>query len=114
MSQALEISNKESEKQSSYIRRWNDAISVMQYSISTKTQLDSDFDIKSFSFDQSACDGGNYLNENPLQLALTQNRYEPMLKLMDSFWKQLTDIKLLPLTSNYYPDPRTLSKKKFT
>ena len=86
----------------------------MQYSISTKTSIDSEFDIKSFSFDQNPCNGGNYLKENPLQLALTQNRYEPMLKLMDQFWKQLTDIKLLPLTSSYYPDTKTLSKKKFT
>ena len=57
----------------------------------------------SMSYDQLPELGGYDRRVNAFDLALTQNHFEPLVKLMDSFWKQLSDVVLMPLTTEYYP-----------
>ena len=54
------------------------------------------------SYDQLPEYGGYDRRYNAYDLAITQNVFDPLCKLMDSFWRQLSDVALMPLTTQYY------------
>lgn len=58
----------------------------------------------SLSYEQLPELGGIDRRYNAYDLAVTQNYTEPLCKLIEPFWKQLADIVLMPLTSEYYPE----------
>lgn len=60
------------------------------------------------SYDQLPECGGISRVKNAYDLAVTQNYFDPLCKLMDAFWKQLSDVALIPLTSEQYLDLKKL------
>lgn len=58
----------------------------------------------SLSYDQLPELGGFDRRHNAFDLAITQNYFDPLCKLMDPFWRQLSDVMLIPLTSSHFPD----------
>lgn len=41
-----------------------------------------------------------------LEQALIEGDCDPLYRLMDNFWRSLTEIKIMPLTTDYFPDMR--------
>ena len=100
----------------SFSRRWSQAVSVFPLSLWRKGieggVPSNGSKPHSLSFDQLPEVGGLERRINPFNLAVSQNYFEPLCKLMDSFWRQLSDVALFPLTTEFYPTE--FPKKRYT